>query len=73
MVEFKVQIEDSIVQTLGQQEIEQYLQEFTRNIVLKLAAQDILNELESLDLQNDKEWQLARQLSWEQEKHKYSA
>jgi len=27
--------------------------------------------LKTIDLQNDKEWQTARNLAWQQEKHKY--
>lgn len=73
MIEFKIQLEESLVKTFGQKEIENYLQEFMQKIVLKLAAQDILEDLQSIDLANDKEWQLARNLAWKQEKHKYFA
>lgn len=71
MVEFKVQLEESIVQTWGYQAIEHQLQDLAQKAVLKLAAQDILEDLPSIDLENDKEWQLARDLAWQQEKHKY--
>lgn len=42
MVEFKIQIEESIVQTMGYQKIETSLQEFIKKAVLKIVAQDIL-------------------------------
>ncbi len=71
MVEFKIQLEESLVQIMGYQQIETYLQEWTQKVVLKIAAQDILEDLERIDLENDVEWQLSRSLAWQQEKHKY--
>jgi hypothetical protein len=73
MVEFKIQLEESFVQTMGYEQIENYLQEFMKKIIIKLSVQDILKDLESIDLENDKEWQLARNLAWQQEKDKYFA
>lgn len=72
MTEFRIELEDSLVQTFGREAIENRLQEFINKAVLKLSAQDILADLETIDLKNDKEWQTARNLAWEQEKHKYS-
>ena len=72
MVEFKVQLEESLVKTWGYQAIEQQLQALAQKTVLKLAAQDILEDLSGIDLKNDKEWQLARDLAWQQEKHRYT-
>jgi hypothetical protein len=71
MVEFKIQLEDSFVQKMGYSEIDKYLQVFVKKIMLKLAAQEALQDLESIDLENDKEWQVSRELAWKQEKHKY--
>ena len=71
MVEFKIQLEENFVKTFGQQEIEKHLQEFTKKLILKSAAKDISEDLKSFDLQNDKEWQTARNLAWQQEKYKY--
>jgi hypothetical protein len=71
MVEFKIQLEESIVQTFGYKEVEQHLQDFVKRMLLKAAAQDVLEDLKTIDLQNDKEWQTARHLAWQQEKHKY--
>ena len=73
MVEFKIQLEESFVQTLGHKEIENSLQEFMQKVAMKLAAQDILKDLPTIDLENDKEWQVSRNLAWQQEKHKYFA
>jgi hypothetical protein len=73
MVEFKIQLEESFVQTMGHKQTETYLQEFIQKAVRKLAAQDILKDLETIDLENNKEWQVSRSLAWQQEKHKYFA
>jgi hypothetical protein len=72
MVEFKIQLEESIVKTFGHKAVEQYLQEFAKKMLLKSAAKDVLEDLNTIDLQNDKEWQTARHLAWQQEKHKYA-
>ncbi len=71
MVEFKIQLEESFVRRLGYKEIDDYLQNITQEAVIKLAAQDIVKDLQTIDLENDKEWQLSRSLAWQQEKHKY--
>lgn len=73
MVAFKVEIEESIVQQVGYEEVERYLQEFAQRLILKIAAQEARKDLETIDLENDTEWQLARNLAWEEEKHKYLA
>lgn len=75
MVEFKIQLEESFVQTLGHKQIEIYLQDYLQEVMqkmlIRLSAQDILKDLETIDLENDKEWQVSRNLAWQQEKHKY--
>lgn len=71
IVEFKIQLDESIVQTFGHKQVESYLQDFVKKMLLKAAAQDVLEDLKIIDLQNDKEWQTARHLAWQQEKHKY--
>ncbi len=73
MVAFKIEIEESLVQQVGYEEVERYLQEFAQQLILKIAAQEARKDLETIDLENDTEWQLARNLAWEEEKHKYLA
>ena len=73
MIEFKVRLEESFVQTLGYKEIEDQLQDLAQKAILKLAAQDILEDLQHINLENDHEWQLSRNLAWQQEKHRYHA
>ena len=57
MVEFKIELEESIVQAFGYKEVEQYLQDFVKKMLLNAAGQDILEDLKTTDFQNDKEWQ----------------
>lgn len=73
MVAFKIEVEESIVQQVGYDEVERYLQEFVQQLILKIAAQEVRKELQNIDLENDGEWQAARNLAWEEEKHKYLA
>lgn len=40
-------------------------------MILKNAAQEVLEDLKTIDLENDEAWQTARHLAWQQEKHKY--
>ncbi len=71
MVEFKIQLEESFVQTFGYKEVEQYLQDLVKKMLLSTASQEVLEDLKTIDFQNDKEWQAARNLAWQQERHKY--
>ncbi len=71
MTEFKIQLEDSLVQQFGYVEVDNYLEELVKKLYLKMAAQEILQDLEEIDLENDLQWQSARKSAWEQEKSKY--
>lgn len=71
MVEFKILLEETLVKAYGRTEIERYLQEIAHQALLKFAAQGILADLETIHLENDDAWKLARELAWTQESHKY--
>jgi hypothetical protein len=71
MMEFKIQVDENLVGVLGYKEIENLLQEFVQTVVISSAAYDVLQDLQTIDLENDAEWQVARDLAWQQEKHKY--
>ncbi len=71
MIEFKILLDEQIVETIGHQQIQDYLQEFVDKLVLKLAAKDAIEDLKTIEIENNKKWQLARKLAWEQEKSKY--
>jgi len=71
MVEFKIELEDELVKTFGQSEIEKYLHEFVQKIILKISAQNVLHDVEEVYMKNDAQWKIAREQAWEQEKSKY--
>lgn len=60
MSEFVIKIEDEIVQVLGKQTIEQYLQAFITQTILKVAASDVLKGYKNEKLDNDKVWLTAK-------------
>lgn len=71
MIEFKLQLDEAFVQTLGYNQIENYLKEHLQKLQLKASAKDILTDLEKSELTNDEQWQLSRNIAWEQEKSKF--
>ena len=71
MTEFKVKLEDKVVQTLGYSTIEKFLNDYINQIVLKISAQDALNDLKSIDLENDGKWKIAREQAWKEQGYKY--
>jgi hypothetical protein len=56
MSEFVIKIEDEIVQTLGKQAIEHYLQLFITQTILKAAAGDLLKDDDADNLTEDNDW-----------------
>lgn len=60
MSEFIVKIEDEIVHALGKQAIEQYLQAFISQTILKAAAIDILKDYEQEDFTQEETWRTAQ-------------
>jgi hypothetical protein len=71
MVEFKIQVDELVVETFGHEAIESHLHDFVKKMLLKAAAHDVLEDLQTIDLENDKAWQAARHLAWKQEKPRY--
>ncbi|MBX3164781.1 MAG: hypothetical protein KF900_09885 [Bacteroidetes bacterium] len=71
MTEFKVQLEDKLVQTIGYSTIEKYLNEYLNQIILKISAQEVLSDLKSFDLENDSKWKLAREQAWKEQGYLY--
>lgn len=68
-MEITVEINDDLIDTVGFDIIKRKLDSFASRLELSLAAQDALAELAAIDLTNDPQWQAARLLAWEQEKH----
>ena len=71
MTEFKVMLEDKVVQTIGYSTIEKFLNDYINQIILKISAQEALNDLKSIDLENDSKWQIAREQAWKEQGYKY--
>ena len=71
MTEFKVQLDDKVVQMLGYDTIENYLKAYINQIVLKISSQDALKDLEGIQLENDERWIIAREGAWKEQGHKY--
>ena len=68
-MEITVEINDDLVDSLGFDTVKSKLNSFASRLELSLAAQEAIAELASTDLTNDPQWQAARLLAWEQEKH----
>lgn len=64
MTEVKVPVEDDLLATMGQEQVEKFLREMVEQLHLKAAAQDALNSLEEVDLASDPRWKQARENAW---------
>lgn len=64
MVEFKVQVEEDIVNEYGKDTLEKYLQEYLTKAILKLTAKEILDDLKTIDL-NERVLSKAREKAWD--------
>jgi len=71
MTEFKVQLEDKLVQTIEYKTIEKYLNDYINQIVLKISAQDALSDLKTINLDNDSKWKIARDQALKEQGYKY--
>jgi hypothetical protein len=71
MTEFKVQLEDNLVQTIGYGKIEKILNDYVNQIALKISAQEALNDLDTIHLENDSKWNIAREQAWKEHGYKY--
>ena len=71
MTQITLKIEDALVERLGNEKIEwlfrEWLQQYQRNLALQEAA----DELSTINLANDSQWQVARSLAWEAHKHNF--
>jgi len=56
---------------LGRQQIETKIVEWLKELKRKIDLQEAVKELDSLQLSNDSNWQVARNLAWEIYKHNF--
>ncbi|MDZ7935286.1 MAG: hypothetical protein U5M51_10035 [Emticicia sp.] len=71
MTQITLKIDDSIVETLGRQQIEAKIAEWLEELKRKIDLQDAIEELDTLQLNNDQNWQVSRNLAWETYKHNF--
>jgi len=69
MSEFIVKIEDDIVEVLGKENIEQYLQTYISQAILKAAANDVMKDYTNDDISNDENWLNARKNAFQNDKY----
>lgn len=71
-MEFMITIEPAVIDVLGVDKVNAFLQDAAIRLKLKAAAQEALADISYFDeLVNDPDWQMARQQAWEQDKHRY--
>jgi hypothetical protein len=72
MTELKLLIDDNLIKTYGYSEIEKYLYDFISKLYVKISANEMLKGIQEIDLDEDQQWNNARDLAWKQEVHRYS-
>ena len=68
MTEIKVQVNDELLTTFSQTQLERLLQEMVEQLQLKAAAHDALEGLQEVDIVNDPQWKQAREKAWQKYK-----
>lgn len=68
MTAITVQISNEVVERFGVEEIEKQINDLLAKVALKVAAKEMLQDLEMIDLSKDKQWKTARNAAWEKEK-----
>ncbi|TAE38361.1 MAG: hypothetical protein EAZ70_05570 [Runella slithyformis] len=66
-----IDIEQQLLDTMSQTELEQSIKEWLQRLHLRAAAKEIITDLSKTDLTNDPQWQAAREIAWQQERAKY--
>jgi len=69
-VEFKVQVGLELVKQYGKDKIEKIIQDYLNLAILKLAKQELLDDLKTIDI-NEKQWINAREKAWTEYGSKY--
>ncbi len=69
-VEFKIQVGIELVQQYGKDKIEKIIQDYLNLAILKLAKQELLDDLKTIDIK-DNQWIIAREKAWTEYGSKY--
>jgi hypothetical protein len=70
MVEFKIQVGIELVQQYGKDKIEKIIQDYLNLAIVKLAKQELLDDLKTIDI-NDNQWISTREKAWSEYGSKY--
>ncbi|MCB0521072.1 MAG: hypothetical protein H6577_06890 [Lewinellaceae bacterium] len=71
MIEFKIELEEKVVEDFGYANIEKFLKEFATKFQMQLAAKEMLEDFGDIDLNNDGKWKIAREEAWKDQKDFY--
>jgi hypothetical protein len=71
MIEITLKLEDSLVESIGAEQIEGLVQEWLYQYTRKQALKEAADELSTISLTNDPQWKVARNLAWETYKHNF--
>jgi hypothetical protein len=69
-MEFKVQVGLELVQQYGKDKIEKIIQDYLNLAIVKLAKQELLDDLKTIDIKEN-QWQNAREKAWTEYGSKY--
>jgi hypothetical protein len=69
-VEFRIQVGLELVQQYGKDKIEKIIQDYLNLAILKLAKQELLDDLKTIDIK-DNQWLNAREKAWTEYGSKY--
>jgi hypothetical protein len=69
-MEFKIQVGLELVQQYGKDKIEKIIQDYLNLAILKLAKQELLDDLKTIDIK-DNQWIAAREKAWTEYGSKY--
>ena len=71
MTQITLKLEDSLVESIGVEQIEGLVQEWLHQYTRKQALKEAADELSTISLTNDPQWKVARNLAWETYKHNF--
>jgi len=69
-VEFKIHVGLELVQQYGKDKIEKIIQDYLNLAIIKLAKQELLDDLKTIDIE-DNQWLTAREKAWTEYGSKY--
>ena len=71
MTQITLKFEDSLVESIGTEQIKKLIQEWLVQYKRNQALTDAADELSTISLTNDPQWQAARHLAWDSHKHNF--